>query len=74
MHVDVDHFESCLKDSGTSGLEIMVKVILFGKLNEPSLFSVLHAVLLLVLIEFVHIHQEDEFVELRAKKVPMDSQ
>ena len=41
------------------------KVILFGKVNEPSLFTVLHAVLLLVLIESVHLHHEDELVELR---------
>ena len=41
----------------------MAKVISFGEVNEPTHFTVLHAVLLLVFIESDHLHHEDELVE-----------
>lgn len=63
MYVDMDHFEPCLKDSGAMVKRLQTKVILFGKFIEPLLFTVLNALLLIVLIEFVHLHGEDDFVE-----------
>ena len=63
MHVEDGNFEPCLKDIGAWGQEWWPKVISFGEVHEPSHFTVLHAVLLLVLIESVHLHHEDNLVE-----------
>ena len=41
----------------------MTKVISIAEVTEPSHFTVLHAVVLLVLIESIHLHHEDELVE-----------
>ena len=52
-----------MKDSGAWGQKLWPKVISFGEVNEPSHFILLHAVLLLVLIESVQLHHEDELIE-----------
>ena len=62
-HVVDSHFESCLKEISAWGQKLWPKVVSFGELNKPSHFTVLHAALLLVLIESVHLHHEDELVE-----------
>jgi hypothetical protein len=61
MHVEDGHFEPCLKDIGAWGQKLWPKVISFGEVNEH--FILLHAVLLLVLIESVQLHHEDELIE-----------
>ena len=63
MHVEDGHFEPCLKDIGAWGQKLWPKVISFGEVNELSHFILLHAVLLLVLIESVHLDHEDELVQ-----------
>jgi hypothetical protein len=61
--VEDGHFVSYLKDIGAWGQQLWPEVIFFWGVNEPSHFTVLHATLLLVLVESVHLHHEDELVE-----------
>ena len=55
--------EPFMNNIGAWVLEIWSKVISFVEVNESSHFTVLHAVLLLVLLESVQLHHEDELVE-----------
>ena len=57
------HLEPCMKDIGAWVIESMPKSSFIWGSNESSHFTVLHAVLILVLLESVQLDHEDELVE-----------
>ena len=58
-----ENIESCLKYIGALGQEIMPQNNFILEINEPSRFTVVHAVLLLVLNESVHLLHVDVLME-----------